>query len=349
MRRLTTVLMLCMAIGAVAERANATAPQTPTQSGEKAVAELRASAERGDARAQFELGAAYANGQGVPQDFVQAMAWYRKAAERGHAEAQFSVALMYYHGQGVPQDDAQAVVWLRNASDQGHQGAQNILASMVRAGRGVSRATPGATPSRPAVTPPMTNADVIELCKAGLSDDVVVNAIGMANGRAFDVSPASLLELAKAGVASRVIVEMQKPSVSAAVTDTSSRRLSRADLERVSKTAYVMSNSTDQKVFDELLKRLRQWGRWTLVDTKADADVLVVFADKVTNYGTLGSLASGTGVVLPIYSDQRFLILVDPVTNENVATISCERRLGAGYTAGVLVNRLRDRIEPGKR
>jgi TPR repeat protein len=40
-------------------------------------------AESGDAAAQFELGRAYEDGKGVPQDDDRAVEWFRKAASRG--------------------------------------------------------------------------------------------------------------------------------------------------------------------------------------------------------------------------------------------------------------------------
>jgi uncharacterized protein len=40
-----------------------------------ALREWRPLAEQGDADAQFALGQLYANGQGVPQDYVQARQW----------------------------------------------------------------------------------------------------------------------------------------------------------------------------------------------------------------------------------------------------------------------------------
>ena len=43
---------------------------------------LRRQAEQGDAEAQFNLGLMYTNGDGVPQDYQEAVSWYRKAAER---------------------------------------------------------------------------------------------------------------------------------------------------------------------------------------------------------------------------------------------------------------------------
>ena len=38
----------------------------------------------GFAYAQYNLGVMYDNGQGVQQDYKEAVKWYRKAAEQGH-------------------------------------------------------------------------------------------------------------------------------------------------------------------------------------------------------------------------------------------------------------------------
>ena len=40
----------------------------------------------------------------MPQDYAQAAAWYRKAADQGYAGAQYNLGVMYANGQGVPQD-----------------------------------------------------------------------------------------------------------------------------------------------------------------------------------------------------------------------------------------------------
>ena len=61
-------------------------------------------AEQGDADAQFNLGAAYREGDGVPKDAAEAVRWYRLAAEQGHAGAQGSLGVAYQNGEGVPRD-----------------------------------------------------------------------------------------------------------------------------------------------------------------------------------------------------------------------------------------------------
>ena len=51
-------------------------------------AEVKAKAESGLAKAQLNLGVMYAKGEGVEQDFKEAVKWSRLAAEQGHAKAQ---------------------------------------------------------------------------------------------------------------------------------------------------------------------------------------------------------------------------------------------------------------------
>ncbi len=102
-----------------------------------AISWLRPLAEQGHARAQYNLGFMYYNGQGVPQDYAEAVKWYRKAVEQGNAGAQYNLGLMYSNGLGVPQDDAKAVQWYRKAAEQGHAKTQFILGFGYSNGLGV--------------------------------------------------------------------------------------------------------------------------------------------------------------------------------------------------------------------
>ena len=60
----------------------------------------------------------YANGQGVKQDYAEAVRWYRKAAEQGHAGGQCNLGVMYENGRVLKQDHAEAVRWYRKAADK---------------------------------------------------------------------------------------------------------------------------------------------------------------------------------------------------------------------------------------
>jgi TPR repeat protein len=75
-------------------------------------------AERGNVRAQAQLGFMYSIGQGVPQDYVLAAKWYRIAAERGHGGAQFALGLLHNKGQGVQMDFVRAYMWLNLSASQ---------------------------------------------------------------------------------------------------------------------------------------------------------------------------------------------------------------------------------------
>jgi hypothetical protein len=103
----------------------------------EALSWFRKSAEQGDARGQCSLGNSYAEGMGTQQDYAEAARWYRKAAEQGYAKGEFSLALMYYQGKGVPQDYAEAVRWYRKAAEQGDSAAQNYLGFSYLKGHGV--------------------------------------------------------------------------------------------------------------------------------------------------------------------------------------------------------------------
>jgi TPR repeat protein len=94
---------------------------------------LKALAEKGDARAQNNLGLRYSIGQ----DDREAVKWYRKAADQGYAEAQYTLGRMYYKGQGMEKDDEEAVKWYRKVAEQGYPFGQNKLGLMYWEGEGV--------------------------------------------------------------------------------------------------------------------------------------------------------------------------------------------------------------------
>lgn len=95
-------------------------------------------ADQGDATAQSTIGTMYADGQGVPQDFVEAGKWFQRAAAQGHASAQFLLGLLYAGGEGVPKDRVAAAKWFGLAADQGHTTAQFLLGLMFARGEGVA-------------------------------------------------------------------------------------------------------------------------------------------------------------------------------------------------------------------
>ena len=56
-------------------------------------------------------------------DYATALKELRPLAAQGNAAAQALLGMMYEEGQGVPQDDVQAYVWLSLAAAQGNERA----------------------------------------------------------------------------------------------------------------------------------------------------------------------------------------------------------------------------------
>ena len=102
-------------------------------------------AKQGLAGAQFNLGNYRKLGQGVVQSEVEATRWYKKAAAQGHLEAQNSLGFQYQDGLGVAQSYEEAVRWYRKAADQGHPMAQCNMGVMYELGNGVPRSDENAT------------------------------------------------------------------------------------------------------------------------------------------------------------------------------------------------------------
>jgi TPR repeat protein len=84
-------------------------------------------AEQGDVRAQYMLGTMYEEGQGVPQDYAEALRWYRLVAEQDDAWAQSDLGALYANGRGVPQDYVSAHMWFNLAVANG-----NLAAELLR-------------------------------------------------------------------------------------------------------------------------------------------------------------------------------------------------------------------------
>lgn len=94
----------------------------------------------GDARDSYFLTSPmYYDGQGVPQDHVEAVKWYRKSANQNYASAQYNLGVVYREGQGVQQDFTESAKWFRMAADQGFARAQLNLGTMYINGQGVPK------------------------------------------------------------------------------------------------------------------------------------------------------------------------------------------------------------------
>ncbi|NLI77403.1 MAG: sel1 repeat family protein [Candidatus Riflebacteria bacterium] len=116
---------------------------------------LRQAAEGGDADAQFQLGATYYFGKGLPLNRDEAARWFRRAADKGHplaryyltlvyerhedrqaltaaaangnAEAQYQLGTLCHYGSEATRNFDEAARWYEKAAVQGHSMAQYAL------------------------------------------------------------------------------------------------------------------------------------------------------------------------------------------------------------------------------
>ncbi len=138
-----------------------------------ALSKWRLEADKGDAKAQVNLGRLYALGHGVDKDEALAISWFRKAADQGIAvahhnlgvvyetgpypdfvaaakhyrvaaedgrtESQMALGKLYQHGRGVARDYQEAAKWLEKAADDDDPEAQFLLGVFYANGWGVER------------------------------------------------------------------------------------------------------------------------------------------------------------------------------------------------------------------
>lgn len=106
------------------------------QSSPPALAEVKAAAEHGDAKAQDKLGDAYSGWT----DNTNALVWYRKAAEQGVANSQYNLGRILM-GKGITLGKVssadltdEAIRWYLKAASQDNKPAQMALAQLYEDG-----------------------------------------------------------------------------------------------------------------------------------------------------------------------------------------------------------------------
>lgn len=92
-------------------------------------------AQAGDAEAQLQCGDMYHYGlEGEEPNLIEAMTWYRKAADQGNARAQYAVGRAYANGVGVSVDRREAIEWYQRSAKQRNKEAIIALAEIFDGG-----------------------------------------------------------------------------------------------------------------------------------------------------------------------------------------------------------------------
>ncbi len=98
------------------------------------VEEIRQRATDGEAEAQFQLGALYANGKGVEKDEAEGLRWLRRAAKQGYPAANTLLGWSLLKGLGVNKDAAMALQHFLSAAESGDADAQCAAADLFMEG-----------------------------------------------------------------------------------------------------------------------------------------------------------------------------------------------------------------------
>lgn len=89
---------------------------------------LRHKAANGDPAAQYEVAHRFGLGEGIEQNYDEAVRWYMYAAAQGFAPAQYRLATYYERGRGVARNLKRAQVWYKRAAELGNVKAMHNLA-----------------------------------------------------------------------------------------------------------------------------------------------------------------------------------------------------------------------------
>jgi uncharacterized protein len=92
------------------------------------IAQLQNLADSGDPAAQNELGIRYRLGNDVEKDPAKAVPWFLKAAKQGYAKAYFNLGAAYYNGDGVPENTQNSCAYFIFSADAGDERGQQALA-----------------------------------------------------------------------------------------------------------------------------------------------------------------------------------------------------------------------------
>jgi len=96
-------------------------------------------AQKGNAKALFNIGFMIEMGKGVPANPKLAIKWYMRAYKLKHLNAPFNIALIYYNGSKVKQDYPKALEWYQKAAALGNGAALVNIGQMYFFGKGTKK------------------------------------------------------------------------------------------------------------------------------------------------------------------------------------------------------------------
>lgn len=112
-----------------------------TQNLDEAIKWYTQSADLGYKEAQYTLGALVFQRMTQNISYPQAVSYYEQAAKQGHVKSQLNLGMLYLRGEVIAQDMPAAVQWLSLAASNNNSEAQGYLAELYQQGVGVDQDT----------------------------------------------------------------------------------------------------------------------------------------------------------------------------------------------------------------
>jgi hypothetical protein len=169
------------------------------------------------------------------------------------------------HISGLKREELTGTSWLLHPDEGGIQMrrfALTIFCFALATGLAWGQQNTQSPPSK------MTNAEVIEMAKAGLSEQIITTSIRQARARDFDLTPTALIALKKAGVPDPVVVVMQEVNASLKSVSAGGDKIPMDDSE-------TSSNDPNASLRQELVLIERQLAKASMTGDKATLDKLL--------------------------------------------------------------------------
>jgi uncharacterized protein len=112
-----------------------------TKNMDEAVKWYTKSADLGYKEAQYTLGSLVFQRMIQSITYPQAVTYYEQAAKQGHVKSQLNLGMLYLRGDVISQDMPAAVQWLSQAASNNNSEAQGYLADLYQQGAGVEQNT----------------------------------------------------------------------------------------------------------------------------------------------------------------------------------------------------------------
>lgn len=117
-------------------------------------------------------------------------------------------------------------------------------------------------------------------------------------------------------------------------------------------TIYLINDSGDLKAYDNFYKELAKWGRFKVVTSRDEADIVAVLTTTSTYSLTLGTatgLTTGgvttmSGTAMSVPSENLYLKIFERKTGDTLWSDSTEKWITRGHAPSKLIDNLKKRM-----